>query len=129
MAEEKKKKGLLPEQKLKSYLVLDWLKKNTDRNHTYNADYIADVISEDYGISAERRSVYRDIDAINEAVLLAHEEAFDIEEARELDALCAAYVNRTLQRLWFAEPIRIQILHTKKQKTDHEGRVHVFEAC
>ena len=84
MAEEKKKKGLLPEQKLKSYLILDWLKKNTDRNHTYNADYIADVISEDYGISAERRSVYRDIDAINEAVLLAHEEAFDIEEAREL---------------------------------------------
>ena len=84
MAEEKKKKGLLPEQKLKSYLILDWLKKNTDRNHTFNADYIADVISEDYGISAERRSVYRDIDAINEAVLLAHEEAFDIEEAREL---------------------------------------------
>ncbi len=84
MSDEKVKRGLQSEQKLKSFLILDWMKKNTDIYHTYNADYIADVISEDYGISAERRSVYRDIDAINEAVLLAHEEAFNVEEAREL---------------------------------------------
>lgn len=84
MSDEKVKRGLQPEQKLKSFLILDWMKKNTDIYHTYNADYIAGVISEDYGISAERRSVYRDIDAINEAVLLAHEEAFNIDEARTL---------------------------------------------
>lgn len=84
MAEDKKKGGLQLNQKMKAYLILDYLQKNTDKYHTMRADDIADAISEDYGISAEHRSVYRDIDAINEAVLLAHEEAFDIEEAREL---------------------------------------------
>ena len=83
---DKKKAGLKPEQKLKSYLILNYLQKNTDKYHTINADAIADTISGDYGISAERRSVYRDIDAINEAVLLAHGEASDVEEAKELVA-------------------------------------------
>lgn len=84
MAEEKAKRGLKPEQKLKSFLILEWMKKNSDKNHTWNADSIAEEIQDAYGISAERRSVYRDIDAINEAVLLAHEEAFSIKKAREL---------------------------------------------
>jgi hypothetical protein len=39
---------------------------------------------ERYGISAERRSVGRDIDAINVAVLLAHGEALTVDEAHEL---------------------------------------------
>lgn len=86
MADEKEKRGLQLNQKMKSFLILDFLQKNTDRFHTISADEIADAISEDYGISAERRSVYRDIDAINAAVLLAHGDAFDIEEANELVA-------------------------------------------
>ena len=87
MAEKNKQStngGIRPEQKLKSYLVLKHLQKNTDRFHTMSADDIADAMSEDYGISAERRSIYRDIDAINAAVLLEHEEAFDYDEALEL---------------------------------------------
>ena len=47
----------------------------------------------------------------------------------ELDDLRVGYVNRTLQRQRRAEPFQIQSLHTKKEKTDHEGRFHVFEAC
>lgn len=87
MAEKNKNNkngGIRPEQKLKSYLVLKHLQKNTDRFHTMSADEIADAITEDYGISAERRSIYRDIDAINAAVLLEHEEAVDYDEALEL---------------------------------------------
>lgn len=84
MSNKKEMRGLQSEQKLKSFLILDWMKKNTDRHHTLSADAIAEDIKDAYGISAERRSVYRDIDSINEAVLLAHEEAFSIEEAREL---------------------------------------------
>lgn len=84
MANEKAKRGLQLDQKLKAYLILNYLQRNTDRHHVMSADEIADAISEDFGISAERRSVYRDIESINTAVLLAHGEAFDIEEAKEL---------------------------------------------
>ena len=86
MTDKKEKRGLQLNQKMKAYLILDFLQKNTDRFHTMSADAIADAISEDYGISAERRSVYRDIDAINAAVLLAHGDALDIDEANELVA-------------------------------------------
>lgn len=86
MADEKKKRGMQLNQKMKAYLILDHLQKKTDKFHVMNADQIADAISEDYGISAERRSVYRDIDAINAAILLAHGDASDIEEANELVA-------------------------------------------
>ena len=84
MAEKKSSGGIRPEQKLKSFLILDWMKKNTDRFHTKNADKIAAAISDEYGIPAERRSVYRDIDAINAVVLIAHGDAADFEEAVEL---------------------------------------------
>jgi hypothetical protein len=86
MAEDKKKGGLQLNEKMKAYLILDYLQKNTDKYHTMRADDIANAISEDYGISAERRSVYRDIDAINAAIMLAHGDALDIEEANELVA-------------------------------------------
>lgn len=77
------KKGRQNDQKLKAFLILNWLQKKTDKNHVLNATEIADAIST-YGISAERRSVGRDIVAINEAVLLAQEEALDVEEAHTL---------------------------------------------
>ena len=76
--------GLKHDQKLKAYLILNHLQQETDKLHTLDACAIADKISDEYGISAERRSVYRDIDAINLAVLMAHGEASDIDEAREL---------------------------------------------
>ena len=92
MAEETKKKrgkgnknsGMKFDQKMKSYLVLHWMKKNTDRFNTKTAEEIAIEISGKYGVSAERRSIYRDIDAINQVVLLEHGEASDIDEAIEL---------------------------------------------
>ena len=90
MGDEKKKVknntngGTRLDQKLKSYLVLELLRRKTDRFHPMCADVIADKIKDEYGISAERRSIYRDIDAINEAVLIAHGEARNIKEAKKL---------------------------------------------
>ena len=81
--EESKSAGRQNGQKLKAYLILNWLQKRTDKNHVLNATEIALEI-ERYGISAERRSVGRDIDAINTAVLLANDEALNVDEAREL---------------------------------------------
>lgn len=76
-------RGRQNDQKLKAFLILNWLQKKTDKNHVLNATEIADAITT-FGISAERRSVGRDIEAINEAVLLAQEEALDVEEAHEM---------------------------------------------
>ena len=76
-------KGRHNEQKLKSFLILHYMQKNTDKNHVKNATEIADDIIK-YGIPAERRSVGRDIHAINEAVLLANGEAANIDEAQDL---------------------------------------------
>lgn len=92
MAEGAKKKrgkgnensGMKFNQKMKSYLVLHWMKKNTDRFHTMTAEDIAEHISGKYGVAAERRSIYRDIDAINQVVLLEHGEAKTIKKAIEL---------------------------------------------
>jgi hypothetical protein len=81
--EETKSAGRKNDQKLKSFLILNWLQKKTDKNHVLNATEIA-IEMERYGISAERRSVGRDIDAINVAVLLAHGEALTVDEAHEL---------------------------------------------
>lgn len=79
---EEKPIGRQNDQKLKAYLILDLLRKKTDRNHVINATEIADYIS-DYGISAERRSVGRDIRAINIAVLLAHGDAKNVKDASD----------------------------------------------
>ena len=83
MVEKRTDRGRQNDQKLKAYLILNWLQKKTDKNHVLTATEIADAITT-YGISAERRSVGRDIKAINEAVLLAQEEALDVDEAREM---------------------------------------------
>lgn len=84
MAEEKKKSngGIRPEQKLKSFILLDWMRKNTDKFHTMTGEEIAIAIQA-LGISAERRSVYRDFEAIDMAVLITHGDAKNYEEAVE----------------------------------------------
>ena len=59
--------------KLKSYLVLQYLLKNTDENHAKSGFEIAAYIQTTYDISAERRSIYRDIDEITINVLWIQE--------------------------------------------------------
>ena len=56
--------GKREHQKLKSYIVLQILQKETDENHVMSAMEIAAAL-EEMGIDAERRSIYRDIDDIN----------------------------------------------------------------
>ena len=79
--------GKKPNQKLKPYLVQQYLLRNTDKDHLADA---ADIIAflEDCGITAERRSIYRDIDDINKVMWLMEnkvddEDGVDIIEAEE----------------------------------------------
>ena len=82
--------GKKPNQKLKPYLVQQYLLKNTDENHVVNAYEIVDFL-ELCGISAERRSIYRDIDDINKVMWLIEnkhddEDGVDIAAAEEVIA-------------------------------------------
>lgn len=79
--------GKKPNQKLKPYLVQQYLLRNTDEDHVASAYDIVDFL-ELCGISAERRSIYRDIEDINKAMWLmenkSHEDdGIDISAAEE----------------------------------------------
>lgn len=80
--------GRKANQKMKPYLVMEYLMRHTDEKHAESADNIAAYLQE-LGIDAERRSIYRDIEEINKALwLLENEDDADIfaaEEAIETD--------------------------------------------
>ena len=75
--------GKQPNQKLKPYLVLQYLLKYSDENHTVSAPEIVAFLQDDCGIYAERRSIYRDIEEINKAMLIIEEE-ITADEAEEM---------------------------------------------
>ena len=71
-------KGRKPDQKMKPYLVYQFLLKKTDENHFVSAEEIVGYLQEACGIDAERRSIYKDIDAINKALwILENDESIE----------------------------------------------------
>ena len=79
MAEHGKK----PNQKIKPYVVLQYLLKNTDEDHIATAFDIIAFLEDECGIEAERRSIYRDIEEINKVALMFQEEC-TIDEAADM---------------------------------------------
>ena len=84
--------GKLENQKLKTYLILQILQQKTDEDHLMDAEDIRSDLDK-LGIVAERRSIYRDIQAINEACWLLERlhdgeevDIYDAHEAIENDA-------------------------------------------
>ena len=75
--------GRKSDQKLKPYLVMQYLMKHSDENHVVSAPKIVGYLQEICGIYAERRSIYKDIEEINKAMLMIENE-IDILEAEEL---------------------------------------------
>lgn len=59
--------GKKENQKLKTLFVAKFLMENTDENHSASAGDIVDYLNEECGISADRRSIYRDIAALRDA--------------------------------------------------------------
>lgn len=78
------KQGRTSHQKLKSYIVMQYLLKNTDEDHPASANDIIDYLAE-FGILAERRSIYRDVREINE-VVYALENDCKVSHAEEVIA-------------------------------------------
>lgn len=69
-------------QKIKPYVVLQYLLKNTDADHVATAyDIIAFL--EERGLTAERRSIYKDIAEINRIMVMLEEDC-TIDEADEM---------------------------------------------
>lgn len=74
--------GKKPNQKVKPYVVLQYLLRRTDENHVATAMDIVAYL-EECVISAERRSIYRDIEEINRVALML-DEGCTIDEATEM---------------------------------------------
>ena len=78
--------GKKPNQKLKAYLVYEYLQRNTDEENAVSATDIISYLQE-RGIEAERRSIYRDIEDINKLFYLLENEEADMDEAEaEIEA-------------------------------------------
>ena len=83
MEKEESHHGKQADQKMKPFLVLQFLMKNSDENHTVSASDIVDYLQNECEIYAERRSIYRDIEEINKALLMTRDE-ISIQEASDL---------------------------------------------
>ena len=86
MAEKKhpdKNHGKKPKQRMKPYIVHQYLLKETDENHYASGKDIEGYLQEICDIYAERRSIYKDIQEINEVHWMLENET-DINEAVEV---------------------------------------------
>ena len=82
-SEEERGSGKREHQKIKPYIVLEYLMQNSDEEHAISAKDIIDYLQDDCGIDAERRSIYRDIDEINKVLYMLENEC-SIQEAEEV---------------------------------------------
>ena len=76
--------GKRPNHKIKPYVILQYLLKNTDINHVQSAQNIIGYL-EECGIEAERRSIYQDIKEINRVALMLENDCSLDEIDDELD--------------------------------------------
>ena len=92
MAEFKEQKGSgkRNNHKMKPFYVYDYLMRETDATHVASAKMISAYLLENYGIQSESRSIYKDIEEINIAMLLTLRDAYgepkvaSFERAKEL---------------------------------------------
>lgn len=83
---KKAKHGRQLSQKMKPYLVYRFLMKKSDENHTVTNTEICDHL-DTMGISAERKSIVRDIEEVNKALLLDDGDfygVYDMEDAEDV---------------------------------------------
>ena len=76
-------RGRKPNQRIKAYLVLQYLLKNSDEENPQSVDDIISFLDLECGISAERRALYKDIKELNIANIMVQEEC-SFSEAEEM---------------------------------------------
>ena len=76
--------GKQSDQKMKPYLVYEYLMRYSDANHVVSANELVGYLQE-CGVSAERRSIYKDIEEINKALLLTQRDGYGIPRAETVE--------------------------------------------
>lgn len=76
--------GKKQNQKLKTYLVMQYLLRNSDENHAVPASQIVGYLQEE-GIDAERRAIYEDIKAVNKVMLMVEQDLSMDEAESEIE--------------------------------------------
>ncbi len=84
--EVKDGKGRKQNQRMKHFLVLQYLLENTDVNHPAKTQEIVDYLKGDCGIYTERRSIYKDVEEINIAYVMKELKCSYEEAVQELEA-------------------------------------------
>jgi predicted DNA-binding transcriptional regulator YafY len=79
MEEQRKKRTVVPNQKMKLLAVMQILLQRTDENHTMSAQDICRALENTYGITAERKGIYSDIEALQRV-------GFDVVQNKGRDA-------------------------------------------
>ena len=77
-------KGKKADQRMKAYLIYEYLMRNSDINHVVSAKELKAYL-EEFGISAERRSIYKDIDEMNKVLLFIQRDGYGIPKAETLE--------------------------------------------
>ena len=77
-------RGKKNDQKMKPYLVYQYLMRYSDENHVVSANDLVGYLQE-HGITAERRSIYKDIEEINQAILITTRDSYGIEIAETIE--------------------------------------------
>lgn len=77
-------KGKKADQRMKPYLIYEYLMRNSDVNHVATRKDIIAYLAE-FGISAERRSIYKNIDKINKILLFTQRDGYGIARAETLE--------------------------------------------
>ena len=98
MAERKKfqgneNSGRKPYQSMKPYLIYKYLLQESDEDNIKKATHIADQLKEEYGISTTPRAVFKDVEIMNQALLITNEKANNVDEAIEM---CLKEKNHTI---------------------------------
>lgn len=102
--------GKKPNQKIKPYVVLQYLLKYSDVNNLATAFDIIGFL-EECGIEAERRSIYQDIKEINRVALMLQEEC-TLDEADEMladdtdDALKLIVYDKSRKGFYIQDSVR-----------------------
>lgn len=103
--------GKKPNQKIKPYVVLQYLLKNTDEDHIVTAFDIIAFLEDECGIEAERRSIYKDIEEINKVALMFQQEctideAIDMLEEDEDDSLKLVKYDKSRKGFYVQSAVR-----------------------
>lgn len=107
-------RGRKEHQKMKPYLVYQYLLRNSDENHVVTAPELVGYLQE-IGIYAERRSIYKDIEEINNALWILENDS-DIEDVNK--AMAAGYFDADKTIVYDNRQKGFYVTHRKYDASD-----------